>query len=379
MNITPAKMAGVITALALIVAGCTRPTGDASLMSVPADPPSALVIVTAHPQVDHADVAALVASSARTDEQVEIVLSSGKVLSSGLAPASPVTASPSPPPSLPANPTQFQVDAHHRQEKAFAAKLAADRSALARSLASRRSAWAATAAAPLTYTGPARTGSDLQPGISAATTYFASLQQAGLDLGTHRVLVVFDVSGSPSGMAPLQLGSLAGSTVILANFQGSLRGQEEWQGALLQAGAARVIVLVPAAEDELDHVTQQGLAGQVGPAPADVYFGLNQAGLQPAARTVLRHVAAELNTVYKGAVVTVLGFADPLGPPARNAHLSTDRALAVRAFLVDDCGVAAARISAAGYGTDLPAAPSQADGAQPLDRRAIVVIDPLMT
>ena len=85
----------------------------------------------------------------------------------------------------------------------------------------------------------------------------------------------------------------------------------------------------------------------------------------------------ELTTTYPDAAITILGFADPLGSAARNAHLSADRAQAVKAFLVAE-GVAASRISAAGYGTDLPAAPSQPDGAQPLDRRVIVIINPVV-
>ena len=219
-------------------------------------------------------------------------------------------------------------------------------------------------------------GSGLQPGISGATSFFTSLQQAGLNLGTRRVMVIFGAAGPPSGM-PLQSGSLSGITVIIADFQGSQRAQEEWQADLLQAGAARAIVLVPAAADELVQVTRQALAGQADPPPTDIYFGLNQASLKPAARVILRRVALELTTTYPSAVVTILGFADPLGSAVRNAHLSADRAQAVKALLVAQ-GVAASRISAVGYGTDLPAAPSQPDGAQPLDRRAIVIIDPVV-
>lgn len=375
MKIKTAAVPAVIAALALTTASCTKPAGDPAVMSAPATPPAALAIVTTQPQADHAGIAALVAGSAQTGEHLEILSGSGKVLSSVVAPPSPVITSPAPPPSLPANPTQFQIDAHQGQEKAFNAKLEADRRTLARSLANRLSGWAVTATDALTQAaGGAGNGPGPQPGISAASSFFTSLQQAGLNLSTRRVLVIFGVSGPPGSMPPLQPGSLSGITVIIADFVGNVRAQQEWQSDLLQAGAARAIVLVPAAAGEVAPVIRQGLAGHAGPAPAVVYFGLNQASLQPAARTVLRQVAAELTTTYPDAVATVLGFADPLGNPARNALLSADRALAVEAFLVDH-GVAAARLSAAGYGTDLPAAPSQAGGAQPLDRRAIVVID----
>ena len=376
MNLARAKVPVVIIALAITLASCTKPSGDPALLSVPANPPAALAIVVTHPQADLADAGALVAGSAQTGEHLEIVSGSGKALSSAVAPAPPVMVSPAPPPSLPANPTQFQVDAHQRQLEAYAAALTADRHALARALAHELSSWAATTTDALPRTVPGTAGgSGLQPGISSATSFFASLQQAGLNLGNRRVMVVFGASGPPSGM-PIQPGSLAGITVIIADFQGSLRAQQEWQADLLQAGAARAIVLVPAASGELASVTRQALAGQAGPAPAEVYFALDQATLQPAARTTLRHVVIELTTTYPGAALTILGFADPLGPPARNAILSADRALACEAFLIRE-GIAPARIFAAGYGTDLPTAPSQANGAQPLDRRAIIIINPV--
>ena len=369
-----AKIFTAVTALLLALIGCTKPGGDPSALSIPNDPPAALAVVAVQPRADHAAVAALVAGSARTGEQLEIVSSSGTVYGSGSAPAPPVIASPTSPPPVPANPTEFQVKSHQRQEEAFTATLTADRRTLTRRLASGFSAWAATATAAMTRAGTG-TGSGLSPGLSTAATFYASLQQAGLNLGPRRVLVIFGASGLPSGLTP---GSMSGITVILADFQGSLRAQEEWQAGLLQVGAARAIVLVPAAADELIQVTRQALAGQAGPPPTDLYFGLNQASLDPAARVTLRRVARELTTTYPDAVVTILGFADPLGSAVRNAQLSVGRAQAGKAFLVAQ-GVAAYRIFAAGYGTDLPAAPSQSGGAQPLDRRAIVIIDPVVT
>lgn len=106
-------------------------------------------------------------------------------------------------------------------------------------------------------------------------------------------------------------------------------------------------------------------------------FALNQAALAPYARFLLHGVAAELTTAYPEAAFSILGFADPLGTRARNAVLSAERAKAVKAFLVDQ-GVAAARTSAVGCGTDFPGAPSQADGARALGRRPVTIIEPVM-
>ena len=112
MKITPAKISALIAALLLLltVAGCTKPHSDPPLMSVPADPPAALAIVTAQPQADHADVAALVAGSARTASSWKSSRAPGRCSAPAPRPRRPSSARPVPPPSLPANPTQFQVE-----------------------------------------------------------------------------------------------------------------------------------------------------------------------------------------------------------------------------------------------------------------------------
>jgi outer membrane protein OmpA-like peptidoglycan-associated protein len=370
---TLAKVLAVLAALALAITGCTKPGGGGSAtMSVPADPPAALAVVSVQPQTDRGAVAALVAGSARTDEELEVVSGSGTVFGSGAAPKPPVIGSPAPPPVLPAHPTDFQSKSHQRQEDTYTAALTADRQTLTRRLTRGFSAWAATETAAMTRAGTER-GAGPEAGLSAATTFFSSLAEAGVNLGPRRVLVVFGAPHSPAGLTPA---GLSGVSVILAGFQGTLRAQQEWQAALLQAGAARATVLVPAAASQLAQVTGQDLAGQSAPAAADVYFGLNQSSLVPAAQLTLRGVARELTTSYPGATVTVLGLADPLGGAENNAHLSANRALAAEKYLIAQ-GVAPARITAAGYGNDLPAAPSQPDGGQPLDRRVIIVINPV--
>jgi outer membrane protein OmpA-like peptidoglycan-associated protein len=379
MNGRTATALALVVALTATVAGCTPDPGPGPQVRLAPDPPAALAVVVAPPGTAALSGAgALLAGTAQPGEQVQVVAGSGAVLGSGIAPGAPAMAGPVPPPGLPADPTQFQVDSHRRAEDAFAAKLAADREALERALAGRLRSWAAAlaGAAARAAGGRARDGSGLGPGISAASAFVASLQQAGVGIGPRRVLVIFGAGDLAGGVLPVRAGSLAGTTVILADFGGSLRAQQEWQAGLLLAGAARAVVLVPAADGDLITVTREALRGQDGPVPAVVHFGLNQASLQPAARAVLRGVAAELNTSCPGAVASILGFADPLGSPARNAVLAAARAAAVQGFLVSQ-GVAATRLSAAGYGTDLPAAPSQPDGAQSLDRRAVVVIDPV--
>jgi outer membrane protein OmpA-like peptidoglycan-associated protein len=380
MSISTAKILipGLALALALALAGCTRPAGGGATVRLPASRPAGLSVIVASPGAVPAEVGTLVTGTALPGEHLQVVAGSGRVLASSIAPGPSVMAGPARPPSLPANPTQYLLDAHRRQQAAFQATLTEDRGTLAHALAVRLRSWAeGTVDALPRSAGPAGGRFDPQAGLSAAMTFFASLQQAGVGLGTRRVVVVLGAAGFPGGVLSTQSGLLSGVSVLLANFRGSVRAQQEWQAALLEAGAARAVVLAPAATDELAQVVRQGLDGATGPAPVPVQFGLNQATLRPPARALLRKVAIELTTVYPQAAVSVLGFSDPLGSQARNAVLATERSMATKAFLVSH-GVAAARISAAGYGTDLPAAPSQPDGAQSLDRRAVVLVDPAM-
>jgi outer membrane protein OmpA-like peptidoglycan-associated protein len=374
-----AGLKGATAALLMVfgLAGCTR-TAVHQLIALPPDPPSALAVIATQPAAAAGAVAGLATETARTGEHLAVVTGSGAVVSSATAPAPPTMRGPVPPPALSADPTQYQLDAHQHKQNEFTAALAADRGALADALGRRLASWAAAATAQATHI-PADPGTPgVQPGISAAMSFFGSLQEAGVDLGGRRVLVIFGWAGMSGSVPSLRASELTGVTVIVANFPGDVTAQQEWQAALLQAGAARAIVLTPAAASQVGRVTSLALAGQGGPAPSVVYFALNQDQLSPAARALLRRVAAELNTTYLGSVATVLGFADPLGRPDRNAVLSAQRATAVKAFLVGQ-NVAASRISAVGRGTVLPAAPSPANGAQPLDRRVVIVIDPVLS
>ena len=177
-------------------------------------------------------------------------------------------AGPVPPPSLPANPTQFQVDAHQRQEQAFAAKLTADHRALARALASRLSAWAATTTD--TMSNDRRRHRER---IRPATRHLGGNQllhqpPAGRAEPRHPPRDGDLRRRRPAEQHAAQRAACPESPSSSPDFQGSQRAQAEWQADLLQAGAARAIVLVPAAADELAQVTRQALAGQDWPSPS---------------------------------------------------------------------------------------------------------------
>ena len=78
---------------------------------------------------------------------------------------------------------------------------------------------------------------------------------------------------------------------------------------------------------------------------------------------------------YPHAVASIDGYTDDLPAPGGNLLLSQSRAHAVQQWLIAH-GVAASRLQAAGYGDADPVAPNTSAG-QPLNRRVVVVIDPV--
>jgi outer membrane protein OmpA-like peptidoglycan-associated protein len=133
---------------------------------------------------------------------------------------------------------------------------------------------------------------------------------------------------------------------------------------------------VPAAASELATITRHALHGQGAPAPATVRFPPNQAHLGPAALAELNRLASELTRTYPNAQASILAFGDQHGIPGHQELISVQRAMAVRAFL-EAHGVAASRLFAAGYGTDLADPRSGPAGTPAPDRSAIVIIDPV--
>ncbi len=368
-----------LLAVCLGAAGCARQTGGDPQLRLPTDRPSALVIVGSRSALELAPIPAAISGSARTGEHVEIVDSADPVpvLASSVAPMPPSMPGPVPPTRPGASATKYLVDQYRAQYQKYEQRLATDWGTLEREQTSRLRSWSDSIEADVSR-APADGGqaASTSAGLPEAEAFFGSLDQAGVDLGTRKVLVLVGTPAMSETVTPLPPSSLAGITVILANFTGGQTTEAEWQADFLQAGPSRVVVLSPATQSELASVIAQGLGGEHGPAPAEVRFALNEATLSPAARAGLDRLAAWLTTRCQGAALTILGFADPLGSTARNVRLAQQQAMITMAYLAGR-GVSSARMSAAGYGTSLPAAPSNAQGAQPLDRRAVIVIDPL--
>lgn len=107
-----------------------------------------------------------------------------------------------------------------------------------------------------------------------------------------------------------------------------------------------------------------------------VHFGFDDAAVRQQDEAALERFAQVASNYYKGANITIEGFADPAGSAAYNLRLSRERADAVRDFLVSK-GLDGATLRTVGYGkTRLvkPGAKGDEAGAE-LNRRVVFVVE----
>jgi len=132
-----------------------------------------------------------------------------------------------------------------------------------------------------------------------------------------------------------------------------------------------------AMEEEFE-VTVQRLEDQLR-FDVPVYFGFDQAELQPEAHAVLDRFGAVAQQYYPDATITVEGFTDPSGPEAYNQQLGQRRAEAVRGYLIGNTQLGEDRVRAISYGEDTRRliAPGETGPGQQgwQNRRAVLVID----
>jgi len=86
-----------------------------------------------------------------------------------------------------------------------------------------------------------------------------------------------------------------------------------------------------------------------------IHFEYNSAVISPVSRQQLATVAAALDSeALRGDRVRIEGHTDSRGSDAYNLSLSERRAQAVRAYLIDELGIAPGRLVARGYGESRP-------------------------
>ena len=326
---------------------------------------------------------ALVTATARASERV-VVLSgrSGAVLATSLAPPPPtVRVAVAPPAPLPGHPTSFEEASHTRAAQRYASAVKQARALLTKRQHAELTAWAtsimAAAAKAGAQGGGTQSSGSQKPGVGldAAATAVASLREAGTSADTPVVVAIAGVSPAAAQSAPTTSG-LQGCVVAVDDFAGDSSEEAAWQEALLQAGAHRVTMLVPATDSQFAPVVGQGLDGSLTDTLTSVLFGPGQYSLSPAALPQLRQLLRLLTVRYPHATATLDGYTDDLPVPGGNLRLSSLRAQAVLNWLTGQ-GVAAGRLQAFGFGASDPLAPNTPAG-QPLNRRVVAVIDPAL-
>jgi OOP family OmpA-OmpF porin len=111
-------------------------------------------------------------------------------------------------------------------------------------------------------------------------------------------------------------------------------------------------------------------AGVVIYLPTVYLFAFDNAEVDAKARTQLKDIAALLaEPMLGGRRITVEGHADGVGSRSYNQQLSEERAHAVMAVL-EEGGVAKARLRSRAYGKDRPLEPNRVDGKDNPDGRA---------
>jgi len=104
-----------------------------------------------------------------------------------------------------------------------------------------------------------------------------------------------------------------------------------------------------------------------------VYFATGDYSLSPEAKRSLANLAKQGLTYSKGWGISVAGYADSTGAAAANQVLSKQRAQAVVAYLLQDCGVPVGRILAPGaMGETNPAASNETASGRAENRRVDV-------
>ena len=103
-----------------------------------------------------------------------------------------------------------------------------------------------------------------------------------------------------------------------------------------------------------------------------VLFDFDKAILKPGAEEILAPVLKQLQA-DAGYQVQLTGHTDSMGLEEYNLRLSEDRALAVKAFLVER-GVAEHRITVSGMGMNIPAASNNTEAGRQENRRTEITL-----
>lgn len=135
--------------------------------------------------------------------------------------------------------------------------------------------------------------------------------------------------------------------------------------------AAVYLTSIRVAESETD-VMYDALLAKGRWVTQGILFATGKADVQPESRPVLKEIAATMKA-HADLKILIEGHTDNVGTPAGNLTLSDARAAAVKATLVSDYGIDAARITTKGLGDTKPAVPNSTAAGRAQNRRVEVV------
>src|SRR6266478_5978795 len=280
----PVRLAVIFGAVLLALSGCRldppRPPQSARALYLPVSQPSVFMIIADEDSLPAMRATgALVEGTTRPGERV-VILSArgGAVLVSAFAPPPPSGQVPAPPASLARHPTSFQKARHAQAVQHYQGEVFRARQALQRQERANLATWARSVAARVDAQAVPRVSHEVNmtADLSAAATDLASMREAGTGYIAGAVIAIIGVSQAAAQLTPTTLADLQGTTVVVGNFPGTISEQAAWQASLLQAGAARAVILAPATDDQLASVVEQSLDGAVTDTLTSVLFGLDQ-------------------------------------------------------------------------------------------------------
>ncbi len=175
-------------------------------------------------------------------------------------------------------------------------------------------------------------------------------------LGTHQFLVAYRDALAAAGWTIVTMAEPSDG-VLLAHY--GKNGRDVW--AALHVNAEEISVRV--ADNDLAAQLQRSCHVPL----YGVHFDFNQPALRNDSEPILQQVLAFLNA-NPAVRIEVQGHTDAVGDAAANQKLSEARAGSVQAWLVQH-GVAAARITSAGYGKTRPVTANDTDAGRARNRR----------
>jgi outer membrane protein OmpA-like peptidoglycan-associated protein len=186
-------------------------------------------------------------------------------------------------------------------------------------------------------------------------------ENAFADKGGQKII---EDMGRDGGRTTLRLPA-GGGRFLWMEVSVSDRGETYQLNIVEEAGLQQMVELTAA--DLAKTLADKGSASIYG-----ILFDTGKATIKPESEKTLATIA-EVLTKARGLTLEIQGHTDNVGSKATNRKLSTDRAAAVKSYLVQKHGIAADRLTTAGFADDDPVADNASEAGRAKNRRVELV------